>query len=76
VIRGELARIDLDAIGKVPMRALSAGPRSSTNASAAFSTSSNAPSMLPLRSSITTAVIGCVSLLKIESVCRVPLSST
>ena len=39
VIGREVARVDLDAIEKLPMRALSAGSIASTNSSAAFSTS-------------------------------------
>ena len=49
---------------KLPMRALSAGSSRFTNASAAASTRRKFARMLPLRSSITTIVIGWMSLAK------------
>ena len=48
------------------MRALSAGRSRSTSAPAAYSTSLKFASMLRLRSSIMTIVIGCTSLAKVE----------
>src|SRR5499427_1917268 len=61
---------------KLPMRALSAGDISVTNASAAFSTRPKFRRMLPLRSSSITTVIGCTSLAKRVTSWRLPLSST
>ena len=61
MVRGEVARIDLDAVreaadpGPVVRRIIS------TNVSAAFCTSPKFPRMLPLRSSSITTVIGCRS---------------
>ena len=56
------------------MRALSAGRSRSTNAPAACSTSLKFDSMLRLRSSIMTIVIGCTSLANVEIVWGLPLS--
>ena len=47
-------------VAKLPMRALSAGSRRLTNSSAPAETSLKLSFMLPLRSSITTTVMGCV----------------
>ena len=60
---------------KLPMRALSAGSITPTNASAAFSTSSKLRRMLVLRSSSMTTVIGWMSLAKSVNSCGLPLSS-
>ena len=56
------------------MRALSAGRSRSTSAAAACSTSAAFASMLRLRSSIMTIVIGCTSLAKVVMAASVPLS--
>ena len=60
---------------KLPMRALSAGPIAPTKASAARSSRSKFGSMLPLRSSSMTTVIGCTSFENSVRSCRLPLSS-
>ena len=59
---------------KLPMRALSSGRSRSTSAAAACSTSVAFGSMLRLRSSIMTIVIGCTSLEKVEIGWSTPLS--
>ena len=59
---------------KLPMRALSPGSIASTNCSAAFSTSLKLRTMLTLRSSSMTTVIGWISFAKSVSCCGLPLS--
>src|SRR5512137_162844 len=59
---------------KLPMRALSAGSKRVTNCSAASWTRRKLSTMLPLRSSIITTMIGWMSLAKMLMACGLPLS--
>ena len=61
-------------VAKLPMRALSAGSSRLTNSSAPAATRLKLSFMLPLRSSITTTVMGCVSVAKRVIGWSLPLS--